>query len=154
MVFDNEKTPPASLACKAASLASDIDKAYGDGCSHTINALPPRQVAWLGTPNKDTIAINVDGSSMPLPGFGGLVRDHCGTFIFGFYGSAGQATVLQAEILGILHGLRLCRDHGFNKARCYSDSLNAVRLINEGVTQFDPLANEVQIVRHILREFM
>lgn len=35
------------------------------------------------------MVINVDDGAIPLPGhsgFGGLVRDHCGSFLLGFFG--------------------------------------------------------------------
>ncbi|MCH93359.1 ribonuclease H protein, partial [Trifolium medium] len=48
-------------------------------------------------------------------GYGGLLRESNGNFIWGFYGVAAQQNILFAEIMAILHGLQLCWDSGYRK---------------------------------------
>lgn len=152
-MFDNERSSAALSAYCASRMLSDIEAAYRVGGSNSSTTCCPREVSWVGTPNDTTVALNVDGSALQQPGhsgFGGLLRDHSGSFNFGFYRSAGQASVLHAEILVIMHGLRLCWEHGFRRVICYSDSLNAVKLNHEGVPHCHPLANEISIIeKHI-----
>lgn len=57
----------------------------------TQEQTPPRTIAWQ-RPKATSVVLNVDGSALTNPGkagFGGLVRNSDGEFVFGFYGSAG-----------------------------------------------------------------
>lgn len=57
----------------------------------------------------EAMVLNVDGSLLsdpPREGFGGLVRDHLGQFVLGFYGYLGPTSILGAELHAILTGLR------------------------------------------------
>jgi ribonuclease HI len=67
-----------------------------------------------------------------------------GDFLGGFYGTAAQPNVLYAEIMAILHGLEVCWNKGFRNVVCFSDSLQAVTLVKEGVSLFHSFANELQ----------
>ncbi|PNX61255.1 ribonuclease H, partial [Trifolium pratense] len=110
-------------------------------------------VSW-SCPNEGTVCLNVDGSmlgSTQAAGFGGLIRNHFGAFLKGFYGTASQSSVLYAEIMAVLHGLELCWVNGFRNIACYSDSLQAVALIRDGVSLFHKFANEIQSIRQLLR---
>ncbi|GAU30014.1 hypothetical protein TSUD_160990 [Trifolium subterraneum] len=74
-----------------------------------------------------------------------------GIFLKGFYGTATHSSVLYAEIMANLHGLDLCWVNGYRKIECYSDSLQAVALIRDGVSPHHQYANEIQSIRHLLR---
>jgi ribonuclease HI len=116
--------------------------------SRTAN---PRHVSW-SRPVEGTVCLNVDGSllnSIHTAGFGGLIRDHTGAFLGGFYGKADQPNILYAEIMAILHGLELCWNKGFRNVTCLSDSLQAVTLIKQGVLPYHSFANELQIITHL-----
>lgn len=72
---------------------------------------------------EEVLILNVDESALDNPGktgFGGLMRNHLGEFIQGYYGSAGVATILHAEICALYEGLKLCWEA---RVHCYSDSL-------------------------------
>ncbi|PNX87151.1 ribonuclease H, partial [Trifolium pratense] len=88
--------------------------------------------------------------STQTAGFGGLLRNNFGTFLKGFYGVASQSSVLYAEIMTIIHGLELSWANGFRNIACYSDSLQAVSLIRDGVSAFHQYANEIQKIRQLL----
>lgn len=95
-----------------------------------------REVAWKGPPDELMVALHVDGSCQGNPGragFGGLLKDHVGLFLFRFHGHVGHTSILQAELLGLLHGLQTCLDKGFRRIICHSDSLQAVQLVQDGV---------------------
>lgn len=94
-------------------------------------ASTPRLVSWIA-PTGSEIAINCDGSSLgslQRSGFGGCLRDALGTWITGFVGYGGQATVLHMELFAIFHGLVIAWNRGFRKVVCYSDSLLVVTLV-------------------------
>jgi ribonuclease HI len=80
----------------------------------------------------------------------GLLRNQDGEFIWGFYGAAPLQNILFAEILAILHGLKLCWERGFRKVLCCSDSLLSVNLIKQGVTVHHRFANEISCIRKLL----
>jgi ribonuclease HI len=111
----------------------------------------PRYVSW-SRPVEGAVCLNVDGSllsSIHTAGFGGLLRDNAGAFLGGFYGAADQPNILYAEIMAILHGLELCWNKGFRNVACFSDSLQAITLIEQGVLPYHSFANELQIITQL-----
>jgi ribonuclease HI len=113
------------------------------------------------------VCLNVDGSllgSTNTAGYGGLLRDNNGVFLLGFYGAATTPSILFAELMAILHGLQICWENGYRRISCFSDSLQAVNLIRDGVSAHHRFANEVIsicqlldrnweiVVEHTLRE--
>jgi ribonuclease HI len=100
-----------------------------------------------------TVCLNVDGSLLGAAntaGYGGLLRNNDGNFIWGFYGSTDVPSILLAEITAILQGLQLCWESGFRKVICFSDSLQSVSLIREGVSVYHRFANEIHHIRNML----
>jgi ribonuclease HI len=55
-----------------------------------------------------------------------------------------------AEIMAVLYGLQLCWDSGYRKVICFSDSLQLVNLIRDGVSTHHRFANEIQCIRNLL----
>ncbi|KAK7405879.1 hypothetical protein VNO78_07491 [Psophocarpus tetragonolobus] len=112
------------------------------------------QVLW--TPlSEDGVVLHVDGSLQGDPkqdGFGGLVRDCTGNFLFGFYGRATHVDNLYAKVIGLLQGLQLCWQKGYHKVFCYSDSSWVVNMMQKEVQPFHLFANEVTIVRQLLAD--
>jgi len=130
--------------------ATCLQPAFGSPTSHS-----PRttcEVCW----NKwdgDAMVFNMDGSSLAnlrKEGFGGLMRNHDGTFQFGFYGSVGLSNILHAEIQALLVGIRLCWQTGFRKIMCFSYSLHLVKLVTKGTSQFHHYTNKLEIIRNFL----
>ncbi|MBA0763333.1 hypothetical protein Gotri_012789 [Gossypium trilobum] len=62
---------------------------------------------------------------------GGCVRDHNGEWIIGFAKYLGNFTVLEAELWGILDGLKLILDRRFEKIPIQTDSIEAINVILE-----------------------
>ena len=79
--------------------------------------------------------MNTDGSCIPdalKSGVRGLFRDYNGHWILGFAKGGGLYSPLEAELQGILTGLHLAQESGFNKLIVESDSVVAVEAINGG----------------------
>ena len=56
------------------------------------------------------IKINSDGSVLQVDSkaaCGGILRDHLGNFVLGYYANLGSCTITFAELWGIYHGLSL-----------------------------------------------
>ncbi|KAL4348919.1 hypothetical protein GQ457_17G006350 [Hibiscus cannabinus] len=78
---------------------------------------------------KDETEIQV-GGAISLVSQWGVVRDHFGAFLFSYSKSIGTTTVLQAELWGILEGLRIARDRGCVRIQVQSDSAAAINLLS------------------------
>ncbi|PNX57966.1 ribonuclease H [Trifolium pratense] len=118
----------------------------------SARASNPRSVAW-SRPTEGTFCLNVDGSflgSTQTAGFGGLIRNNAGAFLGGFYGVASMPSILYAEIMAVLHGLELCWNNGYTNLVCFSDSLQAVSLIKNGVSPYHTYANEIHKIRQLI----
>ncbi|GAU32945.1 hypothetical protein TSUD_153620 [Trifolium subterraneum] len=133
---------PFDLVAKAFSLPSVVSPLAGH----------QRRVRW-SRPADGFVCLNVDGSllgSNNTAGYGGLLRNRDGEFIWGFYGAAAIQNILYAEIMAIWYGLKLCWERGFRKVLCCSDSLLSVNVIKEGVTTHHGFANEILCIRKLL----
>ncbi|MCI22617.1 ribonuclease H protein, partial [Trifolium medium] len=118
----------------------------------TIQASSQNLVAW-SRPSEGTVCLNVDGSLLGSPqsvGFSGLICNNDETFLGGFYGVATHASILYAEIMTLLHGLELCWDKGFRSVICFSDSLQTVTLVKNGVSPYHRFANEIISIHQLL----
>nr|KYP37133.1 Putative ribonuclease H protein At1g65750 family [Cajanus cajan] len=95
------------------------------------------------------VTVHVDGSALGSPGpagYGGLCRDNFGRWLMGFYGDAGVGDNLKAELLAILHGMKLAWRANFRNILCVSDSLLAVNLV---LGPLDVLHKYAPIIAHI-----
>ncbi|CAJ2654824.1 unnamed protein product [Trifolium pratense] len=81
---------------------------------------------------------------------GSLMHNNNGDFILGFYGAAVVPNILFAELMAVLHGLQICWENGFRKIICFSDSLQGVSLIRDGVSAHHRFANEIFSIRQFL----
>jgi ribonuclease HI len=52
--------------------------------------------------------------------------------------------------MAVLHGLQICWDKGFRRIACFSDSLQIVNLIWDGVSAYHQFANEIFSIRQLL----
>ncbi|MCI10314.1 ribonuclease H protein [Trifolium medium] len=83
-----------------------------------------RRVTWSRP--EGFVCLNVDGSLLGLnntAGYGGLLRNIDGEFIWGFYGATAIQNILFAEIMAIWYGLKLCWECGFRKGNACADVL-------------------------------
>jgi ribonuclease HI len=153
-IFNNIKTAVSISVAKVQSLVSFCSNAF-DTKSLDSNRPSDQQLVSWSCPREDTVCLNVDGSmigSLQSAGFGGLLRNNFGNFIKGFFGTASQQSVLYVEVMAILHGLELCWSNGYRKITCYSDSLQVVSLIKNGVSPHHRFANEIHQVRQLLNK--
>ncbi|PNX71251.1 ribonuclease H, partial [Trifolium pratense] len=149
-IFNNKRTTVQESITQIQSLLSACTAAFGTHVLASPHTGTARLVAW-SRPREGTVCLNVDGSLLgSSAGFGGLIRDTNGRFLKGFYGTASEASVLFAEILAVLNGLDLCWVNGFRNIVCFSDSLQAVTLIKEGVSPHHRFANEIQSIRQLI----
>lgn len=70
-----------------------------------------------------------------------------GEWIYGFSGSCSHTTNLNAELLAILHGLRIAWQARHTSVIFEYDSKSALELINGQVTLFHPFAPLVNFIR-------
>jgi hypothetical protein len=90
--------------------------------------------------------LNVEGSALTNPRkaeFGGLVRNHEGSFQLSFYSSVRISNVLHGEKKSLLLDIKLCWQTSFKKLLCFSDPLNVIKLLTMGTNRFHPYANLV-----------
>lgn len=86
-----------SMVAQVKAMYCDVLGAFGS-LSSSPNTKQPREVTWT-IPIEGSVTLNVDGSAVTtsgLVGFGGLVRDHSGSFLHGFYGSVGVSDIMHA----------------------------------------------------------
>jgi hypothetical protein len=103
-----------AIRVQALSLLHHVSLAFG---SNRIEHMQPTEkiVSW-SRPLKGITALNVDGSvfsNVGVGGFRGLVCDHSGDFLHGYYGSSGGSCIIHAGILAFFHGVQLCWDLGY-----------------------------------------
>lgn len=56
-----------------------------------------------------------------MSGIGGILRDSNGKWLTGFSSCGGITTNMTAELLAILHGLRVAWNSGFKRVICETD---------------------------------
>ncbi|PNX70246.1 ribonuclease H [Trifolium pratense] len=52
--------------------------------------------------------------------------------------------------MAIFHGLQLCWESGYRKVICFSDSMQSVNLIRDGVSVHHRFANDIHSIRKLL----
>lgn len=86
-------------------------------------------------PDSGSWKLNCDGSvniSGRSAGCGGVLRDSNGAFVFAFSQHLEDCNILEAELKGILHGIRIARNRGFFRLVVESDSSDAFDLLTGG----------------------
>lgn len=71
-------------------------------------------------------------------------------WIYGFSGSCGWTTNLNAELLTICYALRTAWQGGHLSVILESDSKSALEMINEGVSPFHPHAPLINHIRSLI----
>lgn len=93
-------------------------------------------VAWKPPP-RGYWKLNTDGSvknNGRSAGCGGVLRGSRGEFIFGFSCRLRACSVLEAELQGILHGLRIAWNRGYKSLMVEAYSTEAIDLLSRGGT--------------------
>ncbi|KAG8478486.1 hypothetical protein CXB51_028213 [Gossypium anomalum] len=116
--------------------------------------------------SKDWIYLNANGAVSRTSGraaAGGVIRDSAGNWIMGYNRFLGNCSIFDAELWGILDGLKLIQCRGHDNVIIHSDSLEVVKAIHENVLKNSTsallrrihriLSQERQwIIRHTPRE--
>ncbi|GAU48830.1 hypothetical protein TSUD_190600 [Trifolium subterraneum] len=151
-VFNNQRESTHIIMGKIYSLLHSCEAVFTPPHSSMATTAKPRLVTWT-KPAEGTVCLNVDGSLLKATntaGYGGLIRDSNGVFLSGFYGTATVQSILFAELMAVLHGLQICWESGFRRITCFSDSLQIVNLIRDGVSAHHRFSNEVFIIHQLL----
>ncbi|KAH1055550.1 hypothetical protein J1N35_033615 [Gossypium stocksii] len=86
---------------------------------------------------ENSIFLNIDGAVQLQSGnaaAGGVVCDANGDWIFGYNRRLGKCSIFNAELWGILEGLRLIQIRVHDKVIIQSDSLEVVKAILESTS--------------------
>jgi len=100
-----------SVARNSLTFANDIAMAFNRGTKDDKKG-NETLIKWFFPP-AGCIKINTDGSSSnegSCGSFGGLVRTDQGKWVEGFCGYIGYADALTAELWGIRHAFKMCKD--------------------------------------------
>lgn len=117
-IFDDVKHNVGDLRAQVWSLWNHVHRAYGDSVGTSQKMV--RLIAWKPL-SHDCVALNVDGSVFTdsgAAGFSGLIRDHAGNFLIGFYGSVGVSCITHAKIMVLYKGSLLCCNSGYRCVVC------------------------------------
>ncbi|KAJ1388403.1 Ribonuclease H domain [Sesbania bispinosa] len=109
-------------------------------------------VGWT-TPPEDWVKVNTDGSVRnggAQAACGGIIRNHLGGWLLGFQENLGSASVLMAEMRGIINGLEVAWSLGAEKVLLECDSMVDVKLVTDGVSDVHPYSFLVKRIRDLL----
>jgi len=114
-----------------------------------LTSIQPQLISWQrGHP--DSYILNVDGSAQTnsgMEGFGGLIRDFGGQFIYGFHGNIGYSNILHTEILALMHEIQICWNEGLRHIIYYTDSMHTIHLVQHVDVFTHHYGNEITIIR-------
>lgn len=115
------------------------------------NSLSDTIVSFHGEPTpKDWIFFNADGAisrTSRKAATGRVVRDSTGNWVMGYNRFLGTCSIFDAELWGILDGLKLIKRRGHNNVIIHFDSLKVVKAIHESVSKSSTSA----LIRRIYR---
>ncbi|KAJ1379403.1 Ribonuclease H domain [Sesbania bispinosa] len=149
LTFENIRKSHGEVVWTIVHMADMFNKVFNVNPAE-INIPSVRMVSWE-PPIHDQVALNTDGSVTKFTaGFGGLIRMHDGKWIRGYYGRLKDVEILEAELIAILEGLRICWSLNYRNGKCMSDSMLAVTAVSEGVPTFHKLATLVMEIKHLM----
>ncbi|KAH0658744.1 hypothetical protein KY289_027492 [Solanum tuberosum] len=123
----------------------------------------PIKVKWE-PPDPNTFKLNIDASVKNSPGpggLGGLVRNHLGYWIIGFFEHTPLTNPIRAKLLAIRRGLQIVVDHNLTPIEINTDSAKAIHRIKDNNLLYDNLIVEcrylmskleVTKLSHVFRE--
>ena len=93
------------------------------------------------------VKVNTDGSFGDVTrkmSWGGVIRDHEGSWLGGFAGSGPEGNALLAEAFAVRDGLALVWSRGYRKVHCETDCLELINLLqNVTAPSFLPVLEEI-----------
>ena len=85
----------------------------------------------LRAPLASVVKLNVDGSVIFYDGYGGLLRDSNGSWIFGFSRSKPSYDVLRMKFLAIMKDLQFAWESSHQNIICGTDSLDGFMAVSD-----------------------
>lgn len=150
-VFENITQPPHTSVNFILNKALETQAAF-QVFLHP-NFKEPSLMSW-SCPLAGKLKMNTDGNSRGDPrqsGYGGLLRDEVGTWIWGFYGYLGNCSSLEAELWGIYWGLTIILQKGLANIQIETDSQLAMELIRGGAGENSPYRALIEDANFLLR---
>ncbi|XP_027335429.1 uncharacterized protein LOC113849610 [Abrus precatorius] len=123
------------------------------GAVHGCRLQPQDQINWQPPPEKQ-FKLNSDGSvfqSLGKASCGGLIRNHKGNFITGFYKSLHFCTPLEAELWGLVWGLKLAVSNHIHVLWIDCDCKDALHLVVNVQNSDHHLYSVIKEIRDLLR---
>ncbi|GMP65273.1 hypothetical protein CsSME_00026140 [Camellia sinensis var. sinensis] len=122
---------------------------WEEGCDRPI-------LEWISSnvKIKRTLKLNVDGCSKGDPGqagYGGLLRDDTGLWLWGFYGKLGHCYSLEAELWAIYRGLTILFQKGTKDVVIESDSELAINQLQNGPCLNSPYKAPIEDAKFLLK---
>ncbi|XP_057455201.1 uncharacterized protein LOC130746545 [Lotus japonicus] len=101
-------------------------------------------------PPPGSINLVVDGSFRPVErcmGYGGIVRDDQGHWVFGFHGFQEGGNVLMSEALALKTGLQLVWEKGYRNVVCNVDCRELLNSVNDAEShRFLPILEDIHAI--------
>ncbi|KAL4384052.1 hypothetical protein GQ457_15G010500 [Hibiscus cannabinus] len=129
-IFSGEYIGAQSLVQLCVTWAKHFESATHDADSSHYAAIAAIQ--WQ-PPGPHWICLNSDGVVHPTTNIGspgGVFRDHMDGFLLAFHRKLGRTTVLQAELWGVLEGLKLEWSNGYERLIVHIDSSDFHQLLS------------------------
>lgn len=149
-VFDSNFVMPTCFANIVWKYAIDWRKAQNKSNSAPLYNFS--MLSWQ-KPSAGSFKLNIDGTRVSLSGkigAGGVIRDHCGTWIGGFQVNLGVGDVIQAEAWGLLYGLKLALQLKIDRLEVETDSAVLVNLFHSSNLALHPLGSLIDGCRNIM----
>ncbi|XP_028785522.1 uncharacterized protein LOC114741426 [Neltuma alba] len=137
-VFENNLTHTHELISKARAIVSSFNKAKVQLQRVNISGAAVHEERNTKRIDNDTITVQVDGAFSQRTGkasCGGTIRNTDHQIQEAFMFSMINGDPLVAELWACLIGLKRAWDRGHRKVLLLSDSLEVVRLINDGAPE-------------------
>ncbi|KAL6202734.1 hypothetical protein ACLB2K_026439 [Fragaria x ananassa] len=149
-VFDSNFVMPTCFANIVWKYAIDWRKAQNKSNSAPLYNFS--MLSWQ-KPSAGSFKLNIDGTRVSFSGkigAGGVIRDHCGTWIGGFQVNLGVGDVIQAEAWGLLYGLKLALQLKIDRLEVETDSAVLVNLFHSSNLALHPLGSLIDGCRNIM----
>ncbi|GMP90230.1 hypothetical protein CsSME_00041449 [Camellia sinensis var. sinensis] len=150
MVFENVNHPIQVNLKSIWNYASEIKEAVSSPLHP--NSTASESIYWrFSVPG--TLKLNVDGCSKGNPGqagYGGLLQDETGTWIWGYYGNLGHCSGVEAELWAIYRGLTILFQKGTMNMAIETDAAQAIDLIQNGLSHNSPFRASIEDTKFLM----
>ncbi|KAL4284696.1 hypothetical protein GQ457_16G012460 [Hibiscus cannabinus] len=122
----------------------------------SVQSIAPRDSVRWEKPAVGWCKLNTDGlvrGEIGLASFGGVIQSDQGSWIVGFSKGIGVCSVLDAELWGIYEGLLTAWSVSIQQLVVEVDSIDAIRVIHQGLAGFISLSIVAYIVQLVRRSW-